>query len=58
MVPDNSDAVCVWVGGVCVWGVWSLRTWAVLGYMLESLKEFFKNTNASKYQNPTPGILI
>ena len=41
VAPDNSDAVCVCVRVHA--HVWSLRTWAaVLGYMLESLKEFFK----------------
>lgn len=53
VVPDNSDAVCVWVC-VCVWGVWSLRTWAVLGYTLGSLKEFFKKYQCIKIPESHP----
>ena len=46
VTPDNSDGVCV-----CVW---SLRTRAVLGYMLESLKEFFKRYQCIKIPESHP----
>ena len=59
VAPDNRDAVWVCVRVRVHAHVWSLRTWAaVLGYMLESLKEFFKKYQCIKISESHPGILI
>ena len=51
VAPDNSDGVCV-----CVCGPSEHRLYLATCWNLS--KSFLKNTNASKYQNPTPRILI